>query len=60
MDWYGQGGLRWHGSVVTYRANAPDGADANKVYLKNLYLDHVCGNSTEQTAYAVCSILELV
>lgn len=59
-DWYSQKDLSWHGSVITYRNDVPEGRDEQKVYLKNLYIDHVCGNSTEQTAYSVCCILELV
>lgn len=59
-DWYGQKGLSWQGSVLTYKISTPNGGEHDMVYLKNLYLDHVCGNSTEQTAYYLCSILELV
>lgn len=32
----------------------------NKPRVKNIYLDHVCRNDTNQTAPAVCSIIELV
>lgn len=39
-----------------------DGTESSdkKVHLRNLYLDHVCGNSTDQNAYAVCVIMELI
>lgn len=59
-DWYGRKGLSWHGYLVTYSTAVPGGGDEDRLYLKDLYLDHLCVNSTEPTAYSVCCILELV
>lgn len=61
-DWYGQKGLSWHGGVVTYRTDRDktQNSEGNEVHLRNIYLDHVCGNSTDQNAYSVCTILELI
>lgn len=47
IEWYGKKGLSWTGSVLTSDISTPNGGEKDKVNLKNLYLDHVCGNSTE-------------
>lgn len=61
-DWHGQKGLSWHGGVVTYRTerDRTRRSESRYVHLRNIYLDHVCGNSTDQNAYAVCTVLELI
>lgn len=59
-NWYRKKGLRWHGSASTYSIYNLDDADTKRVNMKNFYLDHICSNSTEQTAYEVWCILKLV
>lgn len=54
-----------HGSVVTYKVseegerNSGD-SSKRKLNLTNIYLNHVYGNSTDQIAFSVCAILDLV
>lgn len=67
-DWHGWKGMSWHGIVVTYRLKEngegtngnEDERSENVRATKNLYLDHVCRNDPNQTAFSVASIVELV
>lgn len=67
-DWYERNRMSWHGTVVTYWAKEESAEGAGDVENrgdgisapKNLYQDHVCRNDTNQTAFAVVSIAELV
>ena len=60
-DWYGRMGMSWHGTVVSYK---PRNVEISTVgvngAMKNLYIDHICRNDSNQTAYAVASIMELL
>lgn len=62
-DFYGKKGISFHGSVITYKERSIPGTSTqpvSQVQLRNIYLDHVCRNRSHQSAFAVCSILELV
>lgn len=62
-DWCERKGISWHSSVVTYKVrqnNDDDVPEGDKVKVKNVYLNHIPNNDSNQTAFAVCSILELV
>lgn len=62
-DLYGRKGISWHGLVLTYKKRENErniNDDEEKVQLTNLYFDHICRNDSSQTAYAVCSIMDLV
>lgn len=68
-DWYGRKGMTWHGRVITCRAVNTDGTETTgsnndkgeqRYMMKNFYLDHIGKNGTNQTAFAVASIMELV
>lgn len=62
-DWYGRKGLRLYWTVVMFKKKRTAGEGrtvTNQLELNNLYFDHVCLNSTEQSSFAVCSILEML
>lgn len=61
--WYGKNGLSWHGTVVIYQVTKvleEKPLDAENKSFRNMYIDDIYRNNTDQNAYSVASILELV
>lgn len=62
-DWYGRKRMSWNGNVVNYSVQQDENGEnggTGSVKLYTIYLDHICKNDSNQTAFVLCKILELV